>query len=126
MKEEDQVHLTNIANYINEIESYVTGMDYQQFTDEEEVRITVMENIQHIGQAASLLSEEYTSQFTAIDMQVLNTLKSAKFDDSLEMDYHGVWGIIQNDLPVFRDTIVADAEQMDIPDDDDLGETTAG
>ena len=120
------MHLTNIANYINEIESYVTGMDYQQFTDEEEVRITVMENIQHIGQAASLLSEEYTSQFTAIDMQVLNTLKSAKFDDSLEMDYHGVWGIIQNDLPVFRDTIVADAEQMDIPDDDDLGETTAG
>ena len=125
MKEEDQVHLTNIANYVNEIESYVQGMDYQQFVDEEEVRITVMENLQHIGQAASLLSEEYTSEFTAIDMQVLDTLKSAKFNDSLEMDYHGVWGIITNDLPVFRDTILTDSERMDIPDDDDLSETTA-
>ena len=124
MKEEDQVHLTNIANYVNEIEAYVQGMDYQQFVNEEEVRITVMENLQHIGQAASLLSEEYTNEFTSIDLQVLDTLKSAKFDDGLEMDYHGVWGIITNDLPVFRDTILADSERLDTPDDDDLSETT--
>lgn len=125
MKEEDQVHLTNIANYVNEIESYVQGMNYQQFVDEEEVRITVMENLQHIGQAASLLSEEYTSEFTAIDMQVLETLKSAKFNDGLEIDFHGVWAIITNDLPIFRDTILTDTERMDIPEDDDLSETTA-
>ena len=125
MKEEDQVHLTHIANYINEIESYVQGMDYQQFADEEEVRVTVMENLQHIGQAASLLSDEYTSQFTAVDIQVLETLKSAKFNDSLEIDYRPVWSIIQNDLPVFRDLILTDTERMDIPDDDDLSETTA-
>ena len=124
MKEEDQVHLTNIANYINEIESYVQGMDYRQFADEEEVRITVMENLQHIGQAASLLSDEYTNQFTAVDIQVLETLKNAKFNDSLEIDYRPVWSIIQNDLPVFRDLILTDTEQMDIPEDDDLSDTT--
>ena len=124
MKEEDQVHLTNIANYVNEIDSYVQGMDYQQFVDEEEVRITVMENLQHIGQASSLLSEEYTSNFTAVDIQVLDTLKSAKFNDGLEIDFHGVWSIIKNDLPIFRDTILTDTERMDIPDDDDLSETT--
>lgn len=125
MKEEDQVHLTNIANYINEIRSYVQGMDYQQFADEEGVRVTVMQNLQHIGQASSLLSDEYTSQFTAVDIQVLNTLKSAKFNDGLEIDYRPVWSIIQNDLPVFRDTILTNTERMDIPDDDDLSETTA-
>ena len=86
-------------------------MDYQQFVNEEEVRITVMENLQHIGQASSLLSEEYTSNFTAVDIQVLNTLKSAKFNDGLEIDFHGVWSIIKNDLPVFRDTILTDTER---------------
>lgn len=125
MKEEDQVHLTNIANYVNEIESYVQGMDYRQFADEESVRVTVMQNLQHIGQAASLLSDEYTSEFTAVDIQVLNTLKSAKFNDGLEIDYRGVWGIIKNDLPIFRDTILTNTERMDVPEDDDLSETTA-
>lgn len=123
MKEEDQVHLTNIANYINEIESYTQGMDYQQFADEEEVRITVMENLQHIGQATALLSDEYTEQFTAVDIQVLEAFKGAKFSDALEIDYRPTWSVIQNDLPLFRDIVLTDSERMDIPDDDDLSET---
>lgn len=123
MKEEDQVHLTNIANYINEIEAYVEGMDYQQFVDEEEVRITVMENLQHIGQATALLSDEYLEQYTAVDLQVLEAFKGAKYSDGLEIDFHPTWSIIQNDLPLFRDIILTDTERMDIPDDDDLSDT---
>ena len=125
MNEEDQVHLTNIANYINEIEAYTQGMDYQQFVDEEETRVTVMENLQHIGQATALLSDEYTERFTAVDIRVLEAFKGAKFSDGLEIDYHPTWSIIQNDLPVFKDLVLSDSEQMDIPDDDDLSDTTA-
>lgn len=124
MKEEDQVHLTNIANYINEIESYTQGMDYQQFADEEEVRVTVMENLQHIGQATALLSDEYMEQFTAVDLQVLEAFKGAKFSDALEIDYRPTWNIIQNDLPLFRDMVLTDSERMDIPDEDDLSDDT--
>ena len=122
MKEEDQVHLTNIANYINEIESYVTGMDYQQFADEEGVRVTVMENLQHIGQATALLSPEFMERFTAVDMRTLEAFKGAKFSDSLEIDYRGTWSIIQNDLPLFRDLILTESEKMDIPEQDDLSD----
>ncbi len=123
MKEEDQVHLTNIANYINEIEAYVAGMDYQQFADEEEVRITVMENLQHIGQATALLSDEYLEQYTAVDIQVLEVFKGAKFSDGLEIDFRPTWSIIQNDLPLFRDKILTDTERMDVPKGDDISDT---
>ncbi len=125
MKEEDQIHLTNIANYINEIESYVQGMDYQRFVDEEQTRVTVMQNLQHIGQAAALLSDEYTEQFTAVDIGVLEAFKGAKFSDGLEIDFHPTWNIIQNDLPLFKDLVLTNSEKMDIPDGDDLSETTA-
>lgn len=122
MKEEDQVHLNNIANYINEIEAYVEGMDYQQFADEEEVRITVMENLQHIGQATDLLSDEYTEQFTAVDIRVLEAFKGAKFSDGLEIDFRPTWSIIQNDLPLFKDIVLTDSERMDVPEEDDLSD----
>lgn len=122
MNEEDQYHLNNIANYISEIESYVQGMEYQDFQEEEEVRVTVMENLQHIGQASSLLSEDFSSQFTDIDYHVLDTFKAAKFDNSLEHAGPQIWSIITNDLPQFRDLIMTETERADIPDDDDLME----
>ena len=122
MKEEDQVHLANIANYINEVESYTQGMDYQQFADEEQTRIMVMENLQHIGQATALLSDEYTERFTAVDIRVLEAFKGAKFSDALEIDYRPTWSIIQNDLPVFKELILTNSERMDIPADDDLND----
>lgn len=120
MNEEDQYHLNNIANYISEIESYVQGMDYHDFEEEEEVRVTVMQNLQHIGQAASLLSDDFSSQFTDIDYHVLDTFKAAKFDNSLEHGYQQIWAVITNDLPQFRDLIMTESERADIPDDDDL------
>ena len=120
MTEEDQYHLNNIANYISEIESYVQGMEYPDFEDEEEVRITVMENLQHIGQAATLLSDDFTSQFTDVDYHVLDSFKAAKFNESLEIGHQQIWNIIQNDLPQFRDLIMTETERADLPEDDDL------
>jgi uncharacterized protein with HEPN domain len=120
MTEEDQYHLNNIANYISEIESYVQGMEYPDFEEEEEVRVTVMENLQHIGQAASLLSDDFSSQFTDVDYHVLDTFKSAKFNNAWEQGYQQIWGVITNDLPQFRDLIMTESERADIPKDDDL------
>jgi len=120
MTEEDQYHLNNIANYISEIESYVQGMEYQDFQDEEEVRVTVMENLQHIGQAAALLSDDFASQFTDIDYQVLETFKAAKFNEGLEQGHQQIWNVIQHDLPQFRDLIMTESERADLPEDDDL------
>ncbi len=122
MNEQDQYHINNIANYIGEIESYVQGMDYPDFEQEEEVRVTVMENLQHIGQAATLLSDEFTSQFTDVDYHVLDAFKAAKFNNTLEKGYQPIWTIIKNDLPQFRDLIMTESERMDIPEDDDLME----
>ena len=120
MTEEDQYHLNNIANYISEIESYVQGMELHDFEEEEEVRVTGMENLQHIGQASSLLSEDFSSQFTDVDYHVLDTFKAAKFNNAWEQGYQQIWGVITNDLPQFRDLIMTESERADIPEDDDL------
>ena len=122
MREEDQYHLSNIANYISEIDSYVQGMEYPDFEEEEEIRVTVMENLQHIGQAAILLSDDFTSQFIDVDYQALESFKAAKYNNSYEKGYQPIWGVIKNDLPRFRDLIMTETERMDLPQPDDLEE----
>ncbi len=119
MREEDEIHVNNIINCINEIEGYVEGMTYEDFSNEEEVRLSVVSNLQEIGEAATLLSDEFVSQFSDVDMRVLESLKRAKFDEHVEMDYRPVWNVISGDLPAFRDMLSSASEQMNFDDDDD-------
>lgn len=116
MKEEDQIHLNNISTMINEIEAYVDSMDYNQFSKEESVRQSVATNMQQIGEAADLLSEEFKAEFTEVDYRVLDALKRAKFNEALEHGYRQVWSVIENDLPAFRNMIETRSEQMDRTD----------
>lgn len=119
MREEDEIHVNNIINCINEIEGYVEGMTYEDFSNEEEVRISVVSNLQEIGEAATMLSDDFVSQFTDVDFRVLESLKRAKFDEYVEMDYRPVWGIITEDLPAFRDMLSSVSEQMGFDEDED-------
>ncbi len=120
MKEEDEIHVNNIISCINEIQGYTEGMTYEDFSREEEVRMSVVSNLQEIGEAASLLSDEFVSQFTDVDYRVLESLKRAKFNEYVEMDYRPVWGIIENDLPTFRDLLSTASEQMNLEEDDEI------
>lgn len=120
MKEEDQIHLSNISTMINEIEAYVAHMDYKQFAQEESTRQSVATNLQHIGEAAALLSPEFKAEFTEVDYRVLDALKRAKFNEALEVDRRQIWSVVENDLPVFRDMIHTRSEQMGGSPDDTL------
>lgn len=117
MREEDEIHVNNIISCISEIEGYIEGMSYEEFSTEEEVRQSVASNLQEIGEAASLLSDDFVSQFTEVDYRVLELLKRAKFDESLEVDYHALWGVINSDLPSFRNMLATASEQMRFDED---------
>ena len=116
MKEEDQIHLSNISAMINEIEAYVAHLDYNQFSKEESVRQSVATNLQQIGEAANMLSPEFKAEFTEVDYRVLDVLKRAKFNEALEHDQRQIWSVVENDLPAFRNMIETRSEQMDRTD----------
>ncbi|MFP4090121.1 MAG: DUF86 domain-containing protein [Cyclobacteriaceae bacterium] len=117
MKEEDQVHLSNISTMINEVEAYVAHMDYNQFSREESVRQSVAVNLQQIGEAADLLSPEFKADFTEVDYRVLDALKRAKFNEAMEHGYRQIWNVIENDLPEFKNMVNTRSEQMDRTDE---------
>ncbi|MGB3617552.1 MAG: HepT-like ribonuclease domain-containing protein [Catalinimonas sp.] len=112
-KEEDQVHLNNINDAIQEVHGYVQGMDYNAFVQAEETRMSAVRNLQMIGEAVTLLSPEFKEGFTAIDLEVLSGLRNAGYNAEMEIDPHALWSIINDDLPVIRDQINTASEQLD-------------
>ena len=116
-KQEDQVHLNNIVNSINEIDSYVTNLDYNMFVQAEEIQGTVARNLQMIGDAASLLSDDVRDRFGYIDFNVLINLKNAVYNIEMERDPHVLWHIIINDLPVIKDDILTATEEINREED---------
>lgn len=113
---EDQIHLNNIITAINEIDGYTENMDMNQFLTDEETQGVVSRNLQMIGEAASLLSDELKEEYGHIDFEVLVGLKNSWFN--VEVERHGVlWDIIENDLPVIKEDVFAINEELSRDED---------
>jgi len=115
--EEDQLHLTNIINSINEIDSYGKHLDYNQFVQEEEARTSIIMNLQMIGDAASNLTDEFKDKYGYVDYDVLVNLKFAAYNNATEIDPHSVWAIIKEDLPRIRDDVASASEALNREED---------
>lgn len=121
-EEEDMVHLNSIAQNILEIEGYVKGMDYEDFLSDEEDKGAVMNSLNQIGEATSMLSDDFKNQYDDIDIRVLEGLRNAHYNDEMELDLHGVWHIITRDLPYIREKVL-DA-LSDLEEQEDIEGTT--
>lgn len=112
ISEEDQVHFNNIVNSINEIDNYTEHLDFNQFRQEEEIQGNVARNLQMIGDAANLLSDEVRDKYGYVDYNVLISLKNAGFNVEMERDPTVIWQIIKNDLPAIKDDVLTATEEI--------------
>ena len=105
-KEETKQHLNNILGNIANIMTTVKGMSYEDFTENEHLRENVYEDLQQIGQAAEMLSNQGADMVQNDDsINRLSQLKFARYNQTMEIDHHYVWNIIQQDLPEIADEI---------------------
>jgi uncharacterized protein with HEPN domain len=115
--EEDMIHLNNLAQCIMEIEGYTKDLDYEDFLSDEEDKAAVMSNLNQIGEASRLLSDDFKDQYDDIDLKVLEGLRNAEYNDEMELDLHGVWHIISRDLPYIREKVLDALTQLEQQED---------
>ena len=120
--DEDKLHIQNIIRSAIEIDGYTKGMDYEDFTTNEEARTAVAMNLSMIGNEAALLSDEFKNQYDEIDMRVLENLKRANYNEEMEIDHHYVWNIATQDLPLIKDKL-SDVNSRIEPEEDIKGTT---
>ena len=122
-KEEQQLHLNNIIKGIEEIQEETRGLNYQQFTEEEQVKEAVYMNLQMIGQAAYEL-ESGSDDAPGLNFQsdVLSGFRNARYNEEAELDHQMVWNVIENDLEIIRDEIIETSAELDRPSENEMNE----
>jgi uncharacterized protein with HEPN domain len=110
--EEDQVHLQNIVNCINEIDGYVEGMDVTEFSRNEDIQAAVARNLQMIGNASQMISKETKLFYSEVNFEAFESLRFANYNVEVEHGYEAIWSIIENDLPEIRDEVLTITSQM--------------
>ena len=102
---DDKARLLDIAQSIEEIDATLGGIDFETFLQEENIRQEIATELSVLGGAATLLSEEFMELYGDIDWEILKSLKYAVYDEANELDPHGLWYILKNDLPAIRDQV---------------------
>lgn len=111
-REEQQLHLNNIIKGIEEIQELASDLDYQQFTEEEQVKEEIYANLQMIGEAAyELTSDSENIPDLNFDTDILSGFRNARYNAEAEVDNQQVWNVITDDLDLIREqAIEASAE----------------
>ena len=120
-REEELLHLNNIATEIDEINSYTESMTYEDFTGSEDARLAVHRSLKNLGQAAEMLRSEgdWQKRYPDLDLDVLAQLQNATFEAPLELDQHGIWGIVSQDLQRIKESVYATQEQLERLEEED-------
>ena len=102
-REEQQLHLNNIATGIAAIENEVAGMRFEEFVREEQVKESVYANLQMIGQAAHELARNTDDMpGLSFDTDELAAFRNARYNQVAETGHQQVWSVISNDLESIR------------------------
>jgi uncharacterized protein with HEPN domain len=116
----DKVKLLDIARSVDEIQGLTAGMSFSQFAKQTHIKDEVTYLLREIAMASRTLSNEFKSSYGDIDWEVLNNLEFASWDKEIEVDPHGLFYIIKNDLPIIRDQVMDLATVIEDSDEDSI------
>lgn len=103
---DDKIHIMSIADSIQEIQGYLGRSNYEAYAQREDIREAVIGQLNQIGGAAAMLSDEFKNKYADVDWDVLKGLQYAHYDQELELDLHPQWHIVKNDLPEVKNQIM--------------------
>jgi len=98
-KREDTAVIQDIKEAIDRIISYTSSMEYDDFLHDYKTQDAVIRNIEILGEAAKLLSDETKAKYPNIPWKDISGTR-----DKLIHDYFGVnidigWDIAKNEIP---------------------------
>jgi len=94
-----QDRIRDILEAIAEIQKFTSGMDYQNFKDDDKSIRAVEMNFIIIGEAANQIPEEIEEKYSSIPWSLMRAMRNRIVHVYFRVDEKLMWDTIQNDLP---------------------------
>ena len=101
----DKVRLMHILDAINEIESYLDDISYEQFLERSEKRFATIKQIEIIGEACNALTDELKFSNQSIPWKAIVGFRNISIHEYFGISLQLVWEIAKNDLPDLKGKI---------------------
>jgi len=101
----DEIRLRHILDAIEEIEVYLSKVDFQSFLQDSMIRFACIKQMEIIGEASNHISEKLKSEFTNIEWAQIIGMRNVFIHEYFGIDSSVVWEIIKNDIPELKNRI---------------------
>ncbi|MDQ3704705.1 MAG: DUF86 domain-containing protein [Chloroflexota bacterium] len=103
---DDNLYLIHIDECIRRIESY-TEVGRDAFLTSTLIQDAVLRNLQTLGESARRISTELKLAHPDAEWAGVSGFRNVLVHDYMELNMERVWEVIVNDLPTFKQVIVA-------------------
>ena len=98
----DQVYIDHILDALAQIETYVSGKSYEEFTENQMCIDAVLREMQIIGEASKRLSEDFKYAHNSIPWKAIAGFRDKTIHDYFDVNVLTVWETIEMDLPILK------------------------
>jgi len=98
-KREDSAVIQDIKEVINRITSYISQMEYEDFLQDYKTQDAVIRNIEILGEAAKLLSDETKEKYPNVPWKDIAGTRDKLIHDYFGVNIDIVWDIAKNEIP---------------------------
>jgi uncharacterized protein with HEPN domain len=101
----DRLRLLHMQEAIEEIESYLNGVDFESFVRDSMVRFACIKQLEIIGEASNHVSENTKLRFTFVEWNQLRGLRNVLVHEYFGVDVKVIWDILIWDLQPLKQKI---------------------
>lgn len=99
MKESDRIRIQHILDSANEALSFVQNIDEEKFSKNRMMILSVIKEIEIIGEAASKISEEVKLKYAVVPWKDIVGMRNRLIHGYFDVDIKLVWNTIKINLP---------------------------
>ena len=114
MREEirNKERLNHIVKSIDRIMRYTDGNKYEDLLADDMMYYAVVKNIEMIGEAANMLTEEFITSHPDTPWKMIRGMRNYIVHEYFQIDSVVVWDVITNELAKLREQVVSYAKEL--------------
>lgn len=103
----DQIRLRHILEAIERIKRYSEGKSFADFVDGDMMYYAIVKNIEIIGEASNLLTEEFKINHPKTPWKIVTGMRNYIVHEYFQVDNTIIWDVVTHDLPELEKNIIS-------------------